>query len=97
MSRHQIDDSAWVLRLSGLTRDGTAEPVSRDQIVRRERGQGDTHFPCSTYHYLSNCRIGNQLMPNLLHLESMYVIDHTYTRKRTRFSYVCFIDPGFLS
>ena len=28
-------------------RDGTAEPVSRDQILRRERGQGNTHFSCS--------------------------------------------------
>ena len=27
--------------------DGTAELVSRDQILRRERGQGNTHFPCS--------------------------------------------------
>ena len=28
-------------------RDGTAEPVSQDQILRRERGQGNIHFPCS--------------------------------------------------
>ena len=33
--------------MSGLTPDGTAEPVSRDQILRRERGQGIIHFPCS--------------------------------------------------
>ena len=34
-----------------LTRDGTAEPVSRgDQILRRERGQGINHFPCSADH-----------------------------------------------
>ena len=27
-------------------RDGTAEPVSQDQILRREqRGQGNIHFP----------------------------------------------------
>ena len=32
--------------MSRLTRDETAEPVSRDQIFRRERGQGDIHFPC---------------------------------------------------
>ena len=31
--------------MSRLTRDGTAEPVSRDQILRRERGQGNVHFP----------------------------------------------------
>ena len=24
-----------------------AEPVSRDPILRRERGQGNNHFPCS--------------------------------------------------
>ena len=29
------------------TRDGTAESVSRDQILRRERGKGKVHFPCS--------------------------------------------------
>ena len=33
-----------------LTRDGTAEPVSRDQILRRVRGQRDIHFPCSADH-----------------------------------------------
>ena len=35
---------------SRLTRDGTAEPVSRDQILRRERGQGNIHFPRSADH-----------------------------------------------
>ena len=33
--------------MSKLTRDGTAEPVTRDQILRRERGQRLIHFPCS--------------------------------------------------
>ena len=36
--------------MSKLTRDGTAEPVSRDQILRRERGQGNINFPCSADH-----------------------------------------------
>ena len=36
--------------MSRLTRDGTTEPVSRDQILRRERGQGNIHFPCSSDH-----------------------------------------------
>ena len=36
--------------MSRLTRDGTAEPVSRDQILRHARGQGNVHFPCSTDH-----------------------------------------------
>ena len=36
--------------MSGLTRDGTAEPNSRDQTFRRERGQGKSDFPCSADH-----------------------------------------------
>ena len=38
------------METSKLTRDGTAEPVSRDQILRRERGQGNINFPCSADH-----------------------------------------------
>ena len=36
--------------MSRLTRDGTAEPVSRDQILRHERGHGVINFPCSVDH-----------------------------------------------
>ena len=37
--------------MSGLTRGGTAEPVSRDQILRgRKRGQGKIHVHCSADH-----------------------------------------------
>ena len=35
--------------MSRLTRDGTAESVSRGQILRRELGQGII-FPCSADH-----------------------------------------------
>ena len=38
------------MEMSRLTRDGTLEPVSRDQILRRERGQGISNFPCSADH-----------------------------------------------
>ena len=31
-------------------RDGTAEPVSRDQNLRRERGQGNVNFSFSADH-----------------------------------------------
>ena len=41
-----IDDSAWVWKMSGLTRDGTAEPVLRDQILRREQEQTISLFSC---------------------------------------------------
>ena len=37
--------------MSRLTRDGTAEPFSRDQNLRRERGQGkNNNFPWSANH-----------------------------------------------
>ena len=36
--------------MSRLTREGTAEPISRDQILRRERGQGNIQFPCLAEH-----------------------------------------------
>ena len=38
------------MEMSRLTRDGTAEPVSRDQILRRERGQENIPFPCLADH-----------------------------------------------
>ena len=33
-----------------LTRDWTAKTVFRDQILRREQGQRNIHFPCSADH-----------------------------------------------
>ena len=38
------------MEMSLLTRDGTAETVSRDQILRCEPGQGNIIFPCSADH-----------------------------------------------
>ena len=35
------------MEMSRLTRDGTAETVSRDQILRHEHGQGNINFSCS--------------------------------------------------
>ena len=40
------------MEMSRLTRDGTAEPVSHDQILRRGRGQGNIHFPFSVDHMM---------------------------------------------
>ena len=47
VSKHQIQLS---MEISKLTRDGTAEHVSRDQILRGQRGQGNSIFPCSVDH-----------------------------------------------
>ena len=38
------------VEMSRLTQDGTAEPVSRDQILRHARGQGNIRFHCSAGH-----------------------------------------------
>ena len=57
--------------MSRLTRDGTAEPVSRDQILRHARGQGNIIFPV----LLTTSRIGN-----LTRVDPYSAIcdDHTY-------------------
>ena len=41
VSKHHISLSR---EMSKLTRDGAPEPVSRNQILRRERGQGNINF-----------------------------------------------------
>ena len=58
--------------MSRLKRDGTAEPVSRDQILRHERGQGNIHFPCSADHV-------QDWQPYPVDPYSCYMCDHTYT------------------
>ena len=60
------------MEMSMLTRDKTAEPVSRDQILRRERGQSFFFFPVQ----LTTCRIGN--LTRLIHTLAIYVTIHTY-------------------
>ena len=57
--------------MSRLTRDGTAEPVSRDQVLRRERGQGNIHFPCSA-------DLEQDWQPYPVDPYSCYMCDHTY-------------------
>ena len=47
VSKHYYRFSPSV-KMSRLTRDGTAEPVLRD--LRRKRRQGNTQFPCSADH-----------------------------------------------
>ena len=56
-----------------MTRDGTAEPISRDQILRHARGQGNIIFAVQ----LTTSRIGN--LTRLIHTLLQYVmIIHTY-------------------
>ena len=59
------------MEMSRLTRDGTAKSVSRDQILRRERGRGSNHFPCSANHV-------QDWQPYPVDPYSCYMRDHTY-------------------
>ena len=63
--------------MSRLTRDGSAEPVSRDQILRHARGQGNIHFPCSADHE-------QDWQPYPVGPYSAMCDDHTYIHIRTR-------------
>ena len=58
------------MEMSRLTRDGTAEPVSRDQILRHARGQGNIIFPVQ----LTTSRIGNltRLIHTLLYVMTIH-------------------------
>ena len=66
--------------MSRLTRDGTAEPVSRDQILRHARGQGNVHFPCSADHE-QDCQ------PYPVDPYSAICDDHTYILSVSRMSF----------
>ena len=61
--------------MSKLARDGTAEPVSRDQVIRHVRGQGNIHFPCSADHE-------QDLQPYSIDPYSAICDDHTYIRQK---------------
>ena len=57
--------------MSSLTRDGTAEPVSRDHFLWRELGQGNILLPCSADH-------GLDWEPYLVDLHSAIWYGYTY-------------------
>ena len=71
--------------MSRLTRDGTAEPISRDQILRHARGQGNIILPVQ----LTTSRIGN--LTRLIHT-LLYVM----TILKGIYRYRCRRDPGKL-
>ena len=66
--KHQIQPE---MEMSRLARDGTAKPLSQDQILRRERGQGNSHFPCSVDHE-------QDWQPYPVDPYSCYMCDQTY-------------------
>ena len=56
-----------------LTRDGTAESVWRDFIIRRERGQGKNIF---LVQLTTASRIGN--LPRVIHTRLRVMTTHTF-------------------
>ena len=60
--------------MSRLTRDATAEPVLRDQVLRHERGQGNIHFSCLADHV-------QDWQPYPVDPYSCYMCDHTWVWK----------------
>ena len=70
VSKHQIQPEYGDVM---LTRDGTAESFSRDQILRHARGQGNIIFPVQ----LTTSRIGNRTRLNHTTLQYVMTI-HTY-------------------
>ena len=69
--------------MSRLTRDGTAEPVSRAQILRHARGQGNIIFSVQ----LTTSRIGNltRLIHTLLYVMTIHTYIHTYDYRLVHF------------
>ena len=64
------------MEMSRLARDGTAEPISRDQFLRRERRREIFIFPVQ----LTTSRIGNltRLILLLLYVMTIHTYIHTY-------------------
>ena len=58
--------------MSRLTRDGTTELVSRDQVLRRERGQGNIMLIFLVQRTTSRIGILTRLIPTLLYVMTMY-------------------------
>ena len=67
--------------MSKLTRDGTAEPVSRDQILRREREQRILYFPCSAADHEQDwqpCPVVRAIRTNTVLRTHTAVVTHIY-------------------
>ena len=67
------------MEMSRLTRDGTAEPISRDRTLGHARGQGNIIFSVQ----LTTSRVGNftRLIHTLLYVIIIHTYIHTYIVK----------------
>ena len=65
-----------------LTREGTAEPVSRDQILMHEGGQRNINFPCSADHDVQDWQpypVGSSIYIYSCYIYMLCVWPYTYT------------------
>ena len=79
---HANSIRVMMMEMSRLTPDGTAEPVSRDQILRHERGKENLHFSCSTDHV-------QDWQPYPVDPYSCYMCDNTYIHTVLGTVFVC--------
>ena len=80
-SHKQTLDSAWSMEMSKLTRDGTAEPVSRDHILRREQGQRIIYFLRSAADHEQDwqpCPVVRAIHTDIVLHTHTAVVTHTY-------------------
>ena len=81
--------------MSRRTRDGTAKPVSRDQILRRERGHGKYHIPCSADHVQDwhSCRLMFSSLLNVMAIHKTFFFKHTYINTVSQYTY-CILEKN---
>ena len=82
------------MEMSKLTRDGTAEPVLRDQILRRERGQRNIHFPCSAADHEQDwqpCPAVRAILTNIVLHTHTAVVTHTIYIYIYAYIYICIL------
>ena len=96
------------MEMSKLTRDGTAEPDSRDQTLRRERGQQIINFPCSAADHEQDwqpCPVVRAIHTNIVVLHSVniplfvlhvHIIQQQKVNRARMNVCVCFFFPSIL-
>ena len=75
--------------MSRLTRDGTAETASRDQILRHESGQVNIDFACSADHE-------QDWQPYPVDPYSCCMCDHTYMVMSNLINIQTYIDSTYI-
>ena len=89
------------MEMSKLTWDRIAEPVSRDQLLRREQGQGNIRFPCSADHkqdwqpYLVDPSLAI-ICDDHTHIHTYYICSSTFELENYYCGLVLFTEDNLL-